>query len=170
MIYARYDSPLGYILLSSADGFLTGLYFEDQIPPEQSFEIETSAQPVIRETFQWLDAYFAGKRPSPALLPLQPSGSPFQQKVWQMLLRIPYGETITYGQLAKHFPGKMSAQAVGQAVGKNPISIIIPCHRVLGSDNRLTGYAGGLEKKVWLLTHEGHNKSNFKYPKKHREK
>ena len=170
MIYARYHSPLGYILLSSADGFLTGLNFEDQIPPEQSFEIDASTHPVIQETFQWLDAYFAGNQPSPALLPLRPAGSPFQRSVWQMLLRIPYGETITYGQLAKHFPGKMSAQAVGQAVGRNPISIIIPCHRVLGSDNHLTGYAGGIDNKVWLLTHEGHSENNFKYPKKHRGK
>ena len=170
MVYARYHSPLGYILLSSADGFLTGLYFEDQILQAHSLEIEASAQPVIQETFQWLDAYFAGKQPSPTLLPLQLNGSPFQQKVWQLLLEIPYGETITYGQLAKCFPGKMSAQAVGQAVSKNPISIIIPCHRVLGSDKYLTGYASGIDKKVWLLTHEGHNESSFKYPKKHRGK
>ena len=170
MIYTRYHSPLGYILLSSADGSLTGLYFEDQIPPEQSIETKTSLDPVIQAAIQWLDAYFAGKQPSPALLPLRPAGSPFQQRVWKMLLEIPYGDTITYGQLAKHFPGKMSAQAVGQAVGKNPISIIIPCHRVLGSDNHLTGYAGGIDKKVWLLTHEGYSESSFKYPKKHRGK
>ena len=167
MIYAVYDSPLGPIWLTSEHGFLTGVYLSC---PHLIDAIENTADPVIRKGFQWLDAYFAGKQPSPLLLPLRATGSPFQQRIWHMLLRIPYGETITYGQLAKLCCKNMSAQAVGQAVGKNPISIMIPCHRVLGHGNRLTGYAGGIDKKVWLLKHEGHDESQFIHPKKYRGK
>ena len=112
---------------------------------------------MFARTKRWLDAYFAGMRPEP-LPPLAPKGSPFRQKVWRALLQIPYGETVTYGEIAEQISGGkagMSAQAVGGAVGHNPISIIIPCHRVLGSGGKLTGYAGGLEKKEYLLKLEG---------------
>ena len=107
----------------------------------------------------WLDCYFAGKRPDKIKVPLAPAGSPFRRSVWEALQEIPYGETATYGELAKRLEkkaenGKMSARAVGGAVGHNPIGILIPCHRVIGADGSLTGYAGGVERKAWLLAHE----------------
>lgn len=109
---------------------------------------------------RWLDSYFAGERPDPNLISLAPSGSAFRQLVWNILLEIPYGKVVTYRDIARKAAQQlgrqsMSAQAVGGAVGHNPISIIIPCHRVIGSDHSLTGYAGGLEKKRWLLELEG---------------
>ena len=112
----------------------------------------------------WLDCYFAGKRPDKIQVPLAPAGSPFRQRVWKELQEIPYGETATYGELAKRLEkkaenGKTSARAVGGAVGHNPIGILIPCHRVIGADGSLTGYAGGVEKKAWLLAHE----KNFRW-------
>lgn len=170
MFYSIYDSPLGPIYLFSENSALTGLYLKGQLKqiPDNAIKIQTD--PIIQDAFRWLDAYFAGMQPSPASIPLRPSGTVFQHKVWKQLLQIPYGKTTTYGQLARQFSGHMSAQAVGQAVGKNPISIIIPCHRVLGTDNRLTGYAGGIENKVQLLTHEGVDDTVFKYPKKYRGK
>lgn len=115
---------------------------------------------VFDQTRCWLDRYFAGQRPSPDELPLYPHGSAFRQTVWRCLCRIPYGTVTTYGAIAHEVSFQlgvktMSAQAVGGAIGHNPISIIIPCHRVIGANGRLTGYAGGLEKKYWLLSHEG---------------
>lgn len=115
---------------------------------------------VLRQTAAWLDAYFAGKRPDPSALSLDPHGTPFQRLIWTMLLQIPYGQITTYGRLAEEAAQRMkrermSAQAVGSAVGHNPISIIIPCHRVLGTDGGLRGYAGGIEIKASLLEHEG---------------
>lgn len=170
MSYGIYESPLGSILLISDNNCLTGLYLQAQAPQLLAYATKNSADPVLRKASQWLDSYFAGKNPSSNNIPLSPSGTPFQQKVWQMLLQIPYGQTFTYSQIAKQFSGTMSAQAVGQAVGKNPISIIIPCHRVLGAGHRLTGYAGGIEAKVWLLKHEGFDPKSFIYPKKYRGK
>lgn len=115
---------------------------------------------VLRQTAAWLDAYFAGKRPDPSALSLDPHGTPFQRLIWTMLLQIPDGQTTTYGRLAVETAQRMkrermSAQAVGSAVGHNPISIIIPCHRVLGTGGGLRGYAGGIEIKAALLEHEG---------------
>lgn len=114
--------------------------------------------PVFRSLERWLDEYFAGRQPQEPLI-LRPAGSPFRQQVWQLLCRIPWGSTVTYGQLAKEMAVQlgrqtMSAQAVGGAVGHNPISILIPCHRVVGTDGSLTGYAGGLERKQALLALE----------------
>lgn len=123
--------------------------------------------PIFLQTIQWLDRYFAGKQPSPDELSLAPMGSPFRQAVWKHLCQIPYGETTTYGAIARTMAAEMgrasmSAQAVGGAVGHNPISIIIPCHRVLGSDGGLIGYAGGLAVKQWLLELESKNECNGK--------
>ena len=116
-------------------------------------------RPILEQTKNWLDRYFAGQAPSPDELPLRPEGTPIRRLVWKLLLEIPYGETVTYGDLAKKAAcrlGKaaMSAQAVGQAVGRNPIAIIIPCHRCMGSDGSLTGYAGGVHYKQFLLALE----------------
>lgn len=147
-------SPVGPLLLASDGTALTGLWLEDQkyfaagLDPAAQ---KAPALPVFRETERWLRDYFAGKRP-PALPPLAPAGSAFRQSVWRRLLEIPYGQTCTYGTLAAEL--NSSPRAVGSAVGHNPISILVPCHRVLGADGSLTGYAGGVEKKRFLLALE----------------
>ena len=151
MILDTFDSPLGPITLCSDGTALTAVVF-----PGQKFEgnhVPTDAAfgkcPVLEETKIWLSRYFDGEIPD-SLPPMLPKGTPFQQRVWKKLLEIPYGQTVTYGELAKTL-GCKSAQAVGGAVGRNPISILIPCHRVVGTDGKLTGYAGGIEKKAFLL-------------------
>ena len=158
---AYYDAPCGRYVMAAEDGALTGLwlegqkYFPSDLPEPSGEEAE-----IFARTRRWLDAYFAGRQPDVSALPLAPKGSAFAQSVWQLLLEIPYGHTVTYGQLAERLARRrglshMSAQAVGGAVGHNPISIIIPCHRVLGAKNQLTGYAGGLDVKTFLLKLEG---------------
>lgn len=168
----HYDSPLGGILLAADEIGLTGLwfdrekYFADNLPAEHT-ERET---PVLAESKRWLDTYFAGSEPD-CLPPLHPIGSAFRREVWEILLRIPYGQTTTYGAIARELAQKrglarMSAQAVGGAVGHNEISIIIPCHRVVGAGGSLTGYAGGIDKKVRLLELERADMRGFFVPKK----
>lgn len=151
MYVSWYDSPVGKLLLTCTDRGLTGLYMNREVPEQEE-------HPVFQQTVTWLDAYFRGEKP-PVTVPLFLEGTAFQQMVWKILLKIPYGETRTYGSIAKEVAAlsgkeKMSAQAVGQAVGRNPVSILVPCHRVVGSNGNLTGYAGGMEKKIWLLEHE----------------
>ena len=148
--FAQYDSPIGLLVMKSDGHSLTGL------SPALS-EDGSSDLPVFQEVRSWLDAYFRGKRPDPHLLPLDPRGTPFQRAVWEQLLTVPYGEAQSYGDIARAIGNPRACQAVGQAVGRNPIGIIIPCHRILGADGRLTGYAWGLDKKKWLLRHEGVN-------------
>ena len=168
----HYDSPLGGILLAADEIGLTGLwfdgekYFADHLSSEHT-ERET---PILVEVKRWLDIYFAGKEPD-FLPPLHPIGSAFRQSVWEILLQIPYGKTTTYGEIARQLAEKrklprMSAQAVGGAVGHNEISIIIPCHRVVGTNGSLTGYAGGIDKKVKLLKLERTDMTGFFVPKK----
>lgn len=151
--YGKYDSPTGPLLLVSDGEALTGVYFGRDIPAE------LTRLPVFDRADHWLEAYFRGD-PPPIDFPIRAEGTAFQKLVWDALLQIPYGSTRTYGQIAREAAAalgkeKMSAQAVGQAVGRNPISILIPCHRVVGADRSLTGYTGGLENKLWLLRHEG---------------
>ena len=158
MTYAAYYfSPLGRIVLMSDGTALTELDFAEGVPEASAVHTQKDL-PVFREVCRWLDVYFAGRDPG-ALPPLAPHGTAFQQAVWKVLRRIPYGTTTTYGRSAAHIAaargGRMSAQAVGGAVGRNPISILIPCHRVIGADSSLTGYAGGLDKKEYLLRLEG---------------
>ncbi|MBO5604854.1 MAG: methylated-DNA--[protein]-cysteine S-methyltransferase [Acidaminococcaceae bacterium] len=129
-----------------------------------------NALELMKRALNWFDLYFSGKKPDPRVLPLAPRGSEFRQMVWQELLEIPYGKTTTYGAIAgnvarKLHKEKMSAQAVGGAVGHNPVAIIIPCHRVVGSNGSLTGYAGGLDIKYKLLRHEGADMDSFFLPK-----
>ena len=163
----HYDSPLGKILLAADEEGMTGVWFQAQkyfaakLPPEN----EEGTTPVLGDACRWLDVYFSGWEPdfTPKLHLI---GSDFQQAVWALLLQIPYGQTTTYGALAKQLAeingGKrVSAQAVGGAVGHNPVSIIVPCHRVVGSDGSLTGYAGGIEKKIRLLTLENAEAANL---------
>ena len=153
----HYDSPLGGILLAADETGLTGLWFDGQKYFARDLPIQHTEQdtPVLSETRRWLDMYFTGREPD-FLPPLHLAGSPFRQEVWALLRQIPYGETTTYRALAEAVARKrglrqMSAQAVGGAVGHNPISIIVPCHRVVGSDGSLTGYAEGLDIKEYLL-------------------
>ena len=207
--YTTYASPLGQMTLAcAADGKnIVGAWLEGQeyfLGSLQAEQGRAKKLPVLEQTCQWLDRYFAGQRPDPRELPLAPAGTAFRRKVWEKLLAIPYGQVVTYGDLAREVAeegksspkggsknaagtkkaaakaatgakktaaktaagaknsvsqaagaGKMSARAVGGAVGHNPISIIIPCHRVIGAGGNLTGYAGGLDKKVALLRLEG---------------
>lgn len=164
MYYAsEYISPIGKMILVSDGENLTGAWFEGQKYFGNGIKekwISGSKLSVLQETEEWLDTYFAGKKPERSQLMLAPIGGNFRQEVWKILCEIPYGQTITYGEIARQMAREMgrktmSAQAVGGAVGHNPISILIPCHRVLGVDGSLTGYAGGMEKKKWLLQHEG---------------
>ena len=155
LFLTHYASPLGPILLAADETGLTGLWFEGQkyFPSFLGVDYQEKETPVLTETARWLDVYFSGKDPG-FLPPLHPQGSPFRQTVWDILLTIPRGQTMTYGEIARRL-GVRSAQAVGGAVGHNPISILIPCHRVVGSDGSLTGYAGGFDRKARLLQLEG---------------
>lgn len=150
-------SPLGTITMAGDGGALTGLWVEGQrhfaCPPAPEGEL-----PVFDQARQWLTAYFQGQDPGPTPA-LAPNGTPFQMEVWEILRTIPYGEVTTYGEIAKIIANRrgqdtMSAQAVGQAVGRNPISILIPCHRVVGANGKQTGYAGGMDRKRFLLNLE----------------
>lgn len=147
----NYSSPLGEILLAANDNGLTGLWFygAKYFAADMEDERTEKLTPVLRQTLRWLDIYFSGSEPD-FMPPLELHGSDFRRRVWAELAKIPYGETVTYGEIAKKL-GVKSAQAVGGAVGHNPVSIIVPCHRVLGADGSLTGYAGGTDKKARLL-------------------
>ncbi len=163
--------PLGPVMLAGTETHLTGLWLEGQmhyaahLPPDTP---QRADLPLFAQAARWLEDYFAGHAPDPAALPLAPQGSAFQKQVWALLLAIPYGQTTTYGALARAISAEtgrpMASQAVGGAVGRNPISIIIPCHRVVGTNGSLTGYAGGLDKKRWLLAHEGVDLTRFSTP------
>lgn len=167
-----YESPLGPMLLAGDGESLSGLWFVGQ----KYFAAGLCAEPLVNDELAafaaaraWLDDYFAGRRPACSKLPLAPAGSSFQLAVWDLLREIPYGETTTYGALARQLAGRfgrsaMSAQAVGGAVGHNPLTLIVPCHRVVGADGSLTGYAGGIERKRRLLALEGVDIARFYLP------
>ena len=168
MVYTcKYSSPLGDILLAADEVGLTGLWFEGQkyfanTLPDEQISQETH---ILAEAKKWLDIYFSGNDPD-FTPPLHPTGSTFRHSVWKILLQIPYGKTITYGEIARRIGGSkgvsgMSAQAVGGAVGHNEVSIIIPCHRVVGSNGNLTGYVGGIDRKIALLELENADMSRL---------
>ena len=157
----HYDSPIGGITLASDGTSLIGLWFDGEkyLGDILSDDYEEKDLPVFAETGRWLDIYFSGKDPG-FLPPLSMRTTAFRKRVWEIMLQIPFGQTMTYGQIAEQIAKengvpRMSAQAVGGAVGHNSISLIIPCHRVIGSNGSLTGYAGGIDKKIALLKLEG---------------
>lgn len=167
-------SPLGELTLACDGDALTGLWLERKTaleaigsaPPE-----DWPDAPVLKLARQWLGAYFAGQRPGIGDLTLAPAGTPFQRLIWRLLLAIPYGECTTYGDIAREAAAalhreRMSSRAVGGAVGRNPISIIIPCHRVVGAGGDLTGYGGGIERKIRLLELEGVDTGRFTLPRR----
>lgn len=175
MIYiTHYNSPIGDILLASKNDKLIGLWIESQKYYLSSFKEELKEvenNEILSKTKKWLDRYFGGEKPKINELEIEPVGSEFRKNVWKILCNIPYGKVITYNDIAKQIAKekgikRMSAQAVGGAVGHNPISIIIPCHRVVGSNGSLTGYAGGVKRKKYLLEHEKADMSNLFIPTK----
>lgn len=175
MIYkSTYNSPIGNLTTCSDGSNLIGLwienqkYFADKINEEM---IENNNLEIFKQTKNWLDRYFAQENPKISELPIAPIGNEFRQDVWKILCEIPYGQVTTYGDIAKKYAlkkgiNKMSPQAIGGAVGHNPISIIIPCHRVVGKNGSLTGYAGGINAKIKLLELEGVNMKNLFTPNK----
>lgn len=158
IIYTTYESPLGTLTLYATASALVGLTFPTQSVNFQEPVVidKTISFPILQQTIQWLDQYFVGQVPT-MMIPLAPQGTTFQQKVWSQLQHIPYGTSLTYGELSQRVfnsPIPKGSQAIGSAVGANPISLIIPCHRVLGKGNALTGYTGGLSIKRALLSIE----------------
>jgi methylated-DNA-[protein]-cysteine S-methyltransferase len=152
---ADIDTPLGAMRAFVVDDALIGLWFADRCPFPVEYGTSAPVPPLFSNVHEWLDVYFAGQAPS-VPLPSKTNGTRFQETVWALLKKIPYGKTISYGELAKETAvcmgvSRMSAQAVGGAVGRNPLSIVIPCHRVVGKNGGLTGYGGGLERKSFLL-------------------
>lgn len=168
----KYGSPIGVLTILSDGNNITGLGIKNVPYSKDAKTIEVDAQdiPVFIEIREWMDAYFCGRKPD--CMPLiKTEGTGFQQAVWQLLLQIPYGKVVTYGEIAAQIArqsGKkrMSAQAVGGAVGKNPVSILVPCHRVVGAGGNLTGYGSGLDIKVYLLELEGLDMTGFHMPSK----
>lgn len=152
-------SPLGQIRILADENALLGIYFVGQLYELRGYEKEDILQQetaVTKAAKEWLDLYFSGQHPGPLPCPMAARGTDFQRRVWNLLADIPYGQTWTYGQMAERL-GCRSAQAVGSAIGKNPLSILVPCHRVVGAKGQLVGYAGGLERKKALLEWEKHH-------------
>ncbi len=169
-----YTSPIGGITLGSDGKNIVGLWLEGQkhfagMVNDEMFQNDNL--PIFKKAKSWLSRYFCGEKPEISELPLAPAGGEFRQEVWNILCEIPYGDVMTYGEIAQRIAKKrgvqcMSSQAIGGAVGHNPISIIIPCHRVVGTNGSLTGYAGGLDKKIKLLRLEGVDMAKLYRPSK----
>lgn len=174
MIYkSYYQAPIGKMLIASNNNKLIGLWLDNQkyyLANLKEELQENNEEKIIVKTKKWLNRYFKGQKPQISELELEPIGSEFRKNVWKLLCNIPYGEITTYRNIAENMAKimkkeKMSAQAVGSAIGHNPISIIIPCHRVVGTDGNLTGYAGGIDKKIKLLELENVNMKHLYIPK-----
>lgn len=171
-VSCEYDSPLGTITLSAGNDGLKGLWFNGQryFGGTLDAPMQPGENPHLEAACAWLDEYFAGGNPGATSLVLAPIGTEYRQMIWQLLREIPLGEVRSYGDLAQEAAVRMgkekgSARAVGGAVGHNPISIIVPCHRVVGANGSLTGFGGGIKRKLWLLEHEGVDCSAFYIPK-----
>ena len=145
-----FDTSMGRFGVAERDGMLTHIFFGNTVKPA-AFELENTA--LLDLAIAQIEQYIAGGR-KVFELPLAPEGTPFERSVWEVLQSIPYGETRTYGQIAAQIGNPKASRAVGRAVGRNPLSIVVPCHRVIGHNGSLTGYAGGIERKRWLLAHE----------------
>jgi methylated-DNA-[protein]-cysteine S-methyltransferase len=158
--FTRFPSPVGELLITAGDAGLTGIYFpsRDRVPKDRAGWLEEtgqgSASAVLAQARQQLTEYFAGSRTT-FDLPLDPSGTEFQRRVWDSLRTIPYGTTTSYGAIARRLGDPHATRAVGAANGQNPIPIVVPCHRVVGAKGELTGFGGGIDRKRWLLEHEG---------------
>ena len=165
-----YKSPIGHLSLLADDHYLFGIWIEEESDFEKGLSENdvtvVESHPILNQITSYLETYFKGQNQDLSEMPLAPVGSDFEKRVWNYLREIPFGQTVTYGQIAKDLQ-VASAQAVGGAVGRNPWSILVPCHRVLGAGGRLTGYAWGLENKAWLLRHEG---ASYQKNKKYKEK
>lgn len=173
MYKSYYRSPIGRLTIMSDGENITALLTEkDRLGGNESESaVQKDELKIFCKASEWLDRYFAGEKPDLNELPLAPEGSEFRMAVWEILKKIPYGEVVTYGDIAKEMAvirgkEKMSAQAVGGAVGHNPISIIVPCHRVIGAGGNLTGFGGGIETKIKLLEHENVDMTGMYIPKK----
>lgn len=170
--FSEYESPFGTMTMASNGRAVSGLWYKTHRYKDEVLgkaPVRNDDDPILKQLAEWLDAYFAKKRPAIDELPLEPVGSDFRQEVWRALRKIPYGETVTYGELSeevRRIRGKASPRSIGGAVGHNPISIVVPCHRVVGASGSLTGFGGGIDKKVLLLTHEGVDMSKFYVPTK----
>lgn len=171
-VSCAYKSPLGAITLAAGADGLKGLWFDGQRYFGETHDVpmDSGENEHLASACKWLDEYFAGAKPDASRLSLAPVGSEFRQVVWQLLREIPFGQVRTYGELAAEAARRMgkpkgSARAIGGAVGHNPISIIVPCHRVVGSNGSLTGFGGGISRKLQLLQHEGVDCSGFFVPK-----
>jgi len=156
MIATLFESPIGELLLTASDSALTGVWFpgRGELPAAPANDGHAPANAVLARACEQLAEYFAGERTTFAV-PLEPGGTAFQRRVWEALRAIPYGTTLSYSELARRLGDVRATRAVGAANGRNPIPIIVPCHRVVGADGSLTGFGGGLDRKRWLLEHEG---------------
>lgn len=168
---AHVETPLGDVAVAAEAGALVACSINGQPGYRRLLErgVEAAGDPVLERARAWLARYFVDERPDAAELPLCPHGTAFQHEVWNLIRQIPYGRASSYGELADFVVlarggGRMSAQAIGGAVGRNPIAIIVPCHRVLAANGAIGGYAGGLDKKLWLLAHEGVDVSGMRLP------
>ena len=159
MKYAIYPCPAGKLLLGSVNGYIQTVSF---VTPGEPLPAMTRNDPVLEQGLSFLARYFRGEQPSLSDVPVRMDGTPFQKKVWDELRKIPYGEIRTYKEIAERIsPARPAYQATGQAVRANPLAVLVPCHRVIGQNGRLTGYRYGLEKKAYLLVHEGHDPAEF---------
>ena len=147
------DSPIGVLTLAASDGYLTGVFMDGQRHASEPWPERFRRHAGFADIVDQLEAYFSGDLLA-FDIPIRLEGTEFQRRVWSHLRQIPYGETISYGELARRVGSPGAARACGLANGRNPVSVIVPCHRVIGADGRLTGYGGGLERKAWLLDHE----------------
>jgi methylated-DNA-[protein]-cysteine S-methyltransferase len=157
ILTTTFDSPIGVLTLTSEDGHLTGLYMDDQRHAPTGSDQWVPDDSAFKDVLAQLDAYFSG-RINDFDVPLRMEGTEFQRRVWEGLTRIPYGETWSYAQLAGKVGNPKACRAVGLANGRNPVAVIVPCHRVIGANGTLTGYGGGLDRKRWLLDHETRNR------------
>lgn len=144
--YDHYDTPLGKMEITANEDAVLSIHFVDKVQPVKRNAVTDLARQQMLE-------YFAGERET-FDLPMAPEGTEFQRKVWSALTQVAYGETCSYADIANRINKPKAVRAVGAANGKNPMTIVVPCHRIVGSDGALTGYASGTDKKAWLLNHE----------------